>query len=433
MNRVFSRESGRSDDELLFKTTGSISLKRLKLSSSIPYYLTVSIVIISMYGTLDFSLCHFFYKTQLQYHILLLASLLALASVAQAPTAAEYLKDNSWLQFLSALVAVLALGSAMLWSHIPKHEILLIIPPLLIGCLQSVFTGIGGLLRQSLGWEGFLPILGQAWLRTLVSLILPAWVVISVLLEFNTMGVLILLGTVLLANIQIPVAVARIVLSTVRLYTIVVLAHGKYDKTLYSIVLALGKDDDEPNKHLLPALIIFYSMVLAQGVLYLAACVLESLLSSHYRRSLARSCNLFNSKQGYASINVYYEYAYNRRMQEGVLAQEDMNLANFVLNSLDSNSDDKKLAAVQILDSLLLLQGNSYAKLVSKITTSTKVVATLISMLGRTAFSDDDYKGIARINMLQSLFLLLSVCLSKCFMSFCSVEYNMYSDKRSQI
>jgi hypothetical protein len=205
------------------------------------------------------------------------------------------------LRVETALVAVLALGAAMLWSHTSKHEILLIIPPLLIGCLQSVFNGVGGLLRNLAGWEDCLP-RRQAWLGTLVSLILPAWVVISMLLEFQSMGVLILLGTVLLANIQIPVAVARIVLSTVRLSS-KGNSHGPAG-----------------NEHLLPALKIFYSMVLAQGVLYLVACVLESRMSSHFRRSLARSCNLFN-KKGYASINVYYEYAYNTRMQEGVLAQ----------------------------------------------------------------------------------------------------------------
>ncbi|GJM93896.1 hypothetical protein PR202_ga10489 [Eleusine coracana subsp. coracana] len=272
--RVFSRES-RSDDELLFRTTGSIKLKRMKLLRGISYYLTVSIVI--------------------------------------APMPAGYLNDNAWLQFITALVAVLALGSAMLWSHAPKREILLIIPPLFVGCFQSL----------------------------------------------------------------VPVAVARIVISVERLY---IKDNGR----------------NAGNEHLASALTIFYSMVLAQGVLYLAACVLESLLSFYFRRSLAWSCNLLTSKTAYESINLYYEHAYNKRMKEGVLAQEDMDLVTFAFDSLDSNSNDKKLAAVQILDSLLVLEqkNTSKSRLVPKIINSTKVVASLINMLGWTPDSEDKEKGI---------------------------------------
>ncbi|TVU35918.1 hypothetical protein EJB05_17825, partial [Eragrostis curvula] len=372
--RVFSRES-RSDDELLFKTTGSLKLKRMKLARGIPYYLTVAIVIVCMYGTLEFFLRHYGYtpppNLRLQYHILLLSVLLALASVAQAPTSAEYLKDNSWLQFLSSLVAVLALGAAMLWSHTPKHEVVLIIPPLFVGCLQTLAKPIGDCLKNSSYDLGFQ---FRAWLSTLAALILPSWIVICVLIEFSSMGVLILLGTLMLGNIQIPVAVARIVLSSERLFT-------TYDSS-----------EAAGNRHLAPALTIFYSLVLAQGILYAAACILESLLSSHFRRALARSCKL-NYKSGYDSINLYYEHAYHKRMEEGVLAQEDMSLVTFALNSLDSNSDEKKLAAVQILYSLLQLHGPSKRGLVAQITTNTKVVASLVNILGWTA--SDDEPGIS--------------------------------------
>ncbi|XP_062182885.1 uncharacterized protein LOC133886990 [Phragmites australis] len=378
--RVFSRES-RSDDELLFKTTGSIRLKRVKLTRGIPYYLTVGIVMVCLYGTLEFTLRHYGYlprpPLQLQYHCLLLTALLALASMAKVPTIAAYVKDHAFLQS-SALVAVLALGGAMLWSHTPKRQAVLVIPPLFVGCLQySAVKAIRALVSkeqqaikvclQKLNIHVSSP---PPWLRTLGALILPAWIVVSVLVEFGAMGILILLGTLLLGNIQIPVALARIVLSSMRLAT------------------SNDNHHDTSNEHLAPALTIFYSMVLGQGALYLAACILETLFSYRVRTSLAKSCGLAYTK-GYDSINLYYEHAYNKRMEEGVLAQEDLILVSFSFNSLNSNSSDKKLASVRILHSLLLhLQGASNTGLVSKITISTKVVASLIGTLGWTAPED---------------------------------------------
>lgn len=96
-SRVFIRES-RSDDELLFKTTGSIRLKRVKLISNVPYYLNVGIVMVCLYGTLEFLLIHYKYLPhpphRLHCHFLLLAALLALASMVQLPTIVKHMKDH---------------------------------------------------------------------------------------------------------------------------------------------------------------------------------------------------------------------------------------------------------------------------------------------------------------------------------------------------
>ncbi|PUZ55806.1 hypothetical protein GQ55_5G241300 [Panicum hallii var. hallii] len=82
-------------------------------------------------------------------------------------------------------------------------------------------------------------------------------------------------------------------------------------------------------------------------------------------------------------------------MEDGVLAQEDLNLVRFAVDSLNSNSRTRKLAAVQILHSLLLRQEASNTLHVSEITTSTKAVATLISMLSWTGPEDQDIRFFA--------------------------------------
>ncbi|RLN22898.1 uncharacterized protein C2845_PM07G15960 [Panicum miliaceum] len=347
--RVFSRES-RSDDELLFKTTGSIRLKRVKLISNVPYYLNVGIV-----------MCHF----------LLLAALLALASMVQLPTIVKHMKDHVFLQS-SPLVAVLAFGGVLLWTSAPPRFAALVVAPLFVGCLQ--YSVIGACLHRT-------QILSDVpiWLRKLGTLIFPVWIAISVPIAFGPMGILILLGTLLVGNIQIPVALARIGLSSMRLS----------GTEIHQV------PSDDNNEHLAPALKIFYSMVLGQGTLYILACICESLLFPYLRRSLARALSVLAYKEGFQSVDLYYEHAYDRCMEDGVLAQEDLNLVRFAVDSLDSNSRTRKLAAVRILHSLLLRQEASNTLHVSEITTSTKAVATLISMLSWTGPEDQDIRFFA--------------------------------------
>lgn len=78
-----------------------------------------------------------------------------------------------------------------------------------------------------------------------------------------------------------------------------------------------------------------------------------------------------------------------------MLAQEDLNLVRFAVDSLNSNSRTRKLAAVQILHSLLLRQEASNTLPVSEITTASKAVATLISMLSWTGPQDQDIRFFA--------------------------------------
>ncbi|CAL5058243.1 unnamed protein product [Urochloa decumbens] len=203
--------------------------------------------------------------------------------------------------------------------------------------------------------------------RKLCFVILSITVVVCLILIFNGWASWTLFATFVLGNIQIPFAVLRIVLSSLRLFG------------------SKGSHHDTKNEHLVPALKVFYSMVLAQGGLYIMACLTESLLSSRFRKSLARHCGSDES------VELYYEHSYERYMEDGLLASEDLNIFRFAIDSIDSNTNEKKLAAVQILHSLLE-QEASKTVLRSKIITCTKAVATLISMLGWTPPEDDGLK-----------------------------------------
>nr|CAB3473603.1 unnamed protein product [Digitaria exilis] len=191
------------------------------------------------------------------------------------------------------------------------------------------------------------------------------------------MGILVLIGPWLIGNIQIPTALARIELSSMRLY----------DKRGHNV------HSDGNSEHLAPALKIFYSMVLGQGTLYILACISEFLFFPSLRGSLARA--LSDAKEEFQSVDLYYDYAHSKCMEDGILDPEDLGLVRFAVDSLNSNSRTKKLAAVQIMHSLLLPQGANKKLDVSEIITSTKAVVTLISMLGWTCPIDQDIRLLA--------------------------------------
>ena len=89
--RVFSRES-RSDDQLLFKTTGGVKLKRVVLGSGVLYYLNAVIVVVCFSDALVIITNHYFplgpNKT------LALAALLALVSKLEFSTYIEGLSSS---------------------------------------------------------------------------------------------------------------------------------------------------------------------------------------------------------------------------------------------------------------------------------------------------------------------------------------------------
>ncbi|KAL6896587.1 hypothetical protein ACP4OV_007159 [Aristida adscensionis] len=171
-------------------------------------------------------------------------------------------------------------------------------------------------------------------------------------------------------NLQIPAAATRVLLSLLRL---------------------LAEDyccDDPTNsakKNLVPSLIIFYGMVLGQGILYIVACMLE-IFSFIPRRSLVHQGG-FRGQWSVESINFYYGYALEKCMERNVLASKKISLINFAMDSLNSGSQKMQLHGVRIMYSLMQREPMR-TRLLSKLAISTKTMATLINMLGCSSPED---------------------------------------------
>ena len=372
--RVFSRES-RSDDQLLFKTTGGVKLKRVVLGSGVLYYLNAVIVVVCFSNALVIITNHYFplgpNKT------LALAALLALVSKLEFSTYIEGLSSSGRNVFATVFfrcipivaLVLLAVGIIYLGDLQPGNALLPLMPLFASWIVYNLLV-----LSLQHYEQKFVQVT-----KMLCTVIFPLWVAISLVVAFKTLGFLILLSTALLGNIQIPVAIARIVLSSMRLFKV------------------NGHHQGSSNEHLIPALKIFYIMVFFQGISYIMACMLETAFSFLFRRLLAKACGLGEEPE-MKSINLYYEHAYDKCMQDGVLSQEDMKLVRFAVDSLSSNSRAQNLAAVRILYSLLKkteATRSSTGLLVSEVTTSKNSVGTLISMLGWTEPEDQGIRLFA--------------------------------------
>ena len=372
--RVFSRES-RSDDQLLFKTTGGVKLKRVVLGSGVLYYLNAVIVVVCFSNALVIITNHYFplgpNKT------LALAALLALVSKLEFSTYIEGLSSSGRNVFATVFfrcipivaLVLLAVGIIYLGDLQPGNALLPLTPLFASWIVYNLLV-----LSLQHYEQKFVQVT-----KMLCTVIFPLWVAISLVVAFKTLGFLILLSTALLGNIQIPVAIARIVLSSMRLFKV------------------NGHHQGSSNEHLIPALKIFYIMVFFQGISYIMACMLETAFSFLFRRLLAKACGLGKEPE-MKSINLYYEHAYDKCMQDGVLSQEDMKLVRFAVDSLSSNSRAQNLAAVRILYSLLKeteATRSSTGLLVSEVTTSKNSVGTLISMLGWTEPEDQGIRLFA--------------------------------------
>ncbi|CAO2165565.1 unnamed protein product [Urochloa humidicola] len=189
----------------------------------------------------------------------------------------------------------------------------------------------------------------------------------------------IMLVVLLIGNLQIPGAIARIVLSSFGLGSL----HKKYE-----------------DHKLLRSVEAFYVLTLCQGTLYIVACI-SHILSFFLRRSLARQSGL-RGKRGARAVDLYYHSAYIKCMETGILAAgKEISLANFAVESLSSSLRKEQLAGVLILDSLLqqreeqLFLKTQREELVSRISCSSKAVSALIVMLGWTNLQDQEIRLLA--------------------------------------
>ncbi|EEE67709.1 hypothetical protein OsJ_25378 [Oryza sativa Japonica Group] len=183
-------------------------------------------------------------------------------------------------------------------------------------------------------------------------------------------------------NFQIPAAVVRVVLALLRLVP------QKPHK--YLVDDKNGEHDSE--KNLEPSLNIFYGMVLAQGILYIVACLLE-VFSFIPRRYLIRRSG-FGGQMGVEYVNLYYAYAFEKCMGGAVLAPKKISLITFAMDSLNSDSSRNKLYGVQMLHRFLKKE-QLRTKTITKLTNAKKTVALLFDMLGWTSDGDEEIRFFA--------------------------------------
>uniref|UniRef100_A0A0E0ANM9 BLE2 protein n=1 Tax=Oryza glumipatula TaxID=40148 RepID=A0A0E0ANM9_9ORYZ len=160
-------------------------------------------------------------------------------------------------------------------------------------------------------------------------------------------------------NLQIPAAIARVVLAGLCL-------HPK------------GYNGQGGTAHIVPSLKILYGMVLGQGILYIVAGMLE-VFSFIPQRSLIRNGG-FTGQWGVESVNLYYAYAYDKYMEGGLFASKKISLSNFAMDSLNSDLSKNQLYAVRMMNTLLQ-SDLTRARLLEKLTGSTQTMARLISKL----------------------------------------------------
>ncbi|VAH27248.1 unnamed protein product [Triticum turgidum subsp. durum] len=227
----------------------------------------------------------------------------------------------------------------------------LLVPVLLVTISRLRFTRIIKLVDRTLGSKKVF------WRQVIINLCMIAvlgmqmyMLRLDVFVDISTSMIIQVCALAVLSfgNFQIPAAVLRIVLA------ILGLQH----------VPEYGEDDE----NLKASLRIFYGMVLGQGIFYSLVCMLEFFSFIPQRYLVHRGG--FRGQCGVESVNVYYAYALEKCMQEGVLAPKKISLTNFAMDSLNSYSSKNQLHGIRLMHSFLQWQPTR-AQLLSKLTTST--------------------------------------------------------------
>ncbi|KAL6857045.1 hypothetical protein ACP4OV_018427 [Aristida adscensionis] len=186
-------------------------------------------------------------------------------------------------------------------------------------------------------------------------------------------------------NLQIPVAFLQVVLSGMRLSSLLGSHHHDYQPLPQGV---------SPN--MVPSIVIFFMLELWQGSSYIMATIL-GLISRHYRGSLVRASG-FREQWGEGAVNLYYHQAYQTHLEKGLLPAEKYtpSLASFAIDSLGCMSCEAQLVGLRILDSFLEQASDSESrkkKLTTEITSTSKnVVSTLVQMLDSSVAQDKNIR-----------------------------------------
>ncbi|RLM62230.1 hypothetical protein C2845_PM14G02490 [Panicum miliaceum] len=194
------------------------------------------------------------------------------------------------------------------------------------------------------------------------------------------------IAALLLANLQIPVAFLQILLSIMRLRSL--LGHHNHDYR------PLPKDAS-PN--FVPSIVVFFMLELCQGSSYILATIL-GLISLFRRRSLARDLGFkrvrqfwggFENEWAENAVDLYCHKAYEARKEKGLFPSNNSmpSLTSLAIESLDSTSTEMQIAGLHVLDNFLeRFDHTSKEVLIAEITYA---VPTLIDILGSSSTSKD--------------------------------------------
>ncbi|TVU37482.1 hypothetical protein EJB05_10798, partial [Eragrostis curvula] len=360
--RMFSRNN-RLDYQLFFQTKGAF--RPLGWNGLIIIvYLTNLIVMLSSSAYALPSIL----PSILVILVLVVPAVIGLFRSSRALKLLSLPKLRHAISLCSPLVAILLLlpsivgipsesGSTAMWIVFT----LLFLAVLLLTISRLHFPWIIKLVERALGSKQIF------WRRLILNLCMFVELVMLVFMpqDPDLNGVLLLLYEVYalvlvsFGNLQIPAAVARVVLALFRLVP------HKYGN---------GKG----TTNLAPSLNIFYGMVLGQGILYVVACMLE-IFSFIPRKSLARRGEL-RGQWGEEFVSFYYAYALEKSMEGDVLAPKKISLDSVAIYCLNSDMPKMKLHGIRVMHNLLQRE-ETRKQIFSKLITSKKVVARLIEIL----------------------------------------------------
>lgn len=153
------------------------------------------------------------------------------------------------------------------------------------------------------------------------------------------------IAAVLVGNLKIPVAFLQVLLSILRLQSL--LGHHRHDYRPLP-------PDASPN--LVPSIVVFFMLELFQGSSYLIATLLW-LLFLPFRGWIARASG-FKEEWGAKAVILYFRQAYQARTEKGLLHSEKRgytrSLDSFAIESLgDTSSDEMQIVGLRILDNCL--------------------------------------------------------------------------------
>jgi hypothetical protein len=170
--------------------------------------------------------------------------------------------------------------------------------------------------------------------------------------------------------------------------------------------LSLAQPSDYGDtKNLVLSLTIFHVMALGQGILYIVPCILQA-FSFILRRCLVR-CAGFRGEWGIECVDLYYSYAFEKHMEGGILSAKNISIITFAMESLKSDTPKMQLRGVQMLHNFLKKEPFK-TMTISKLTSSTKTVTSLLNMLGWRSEGHRDIRLFAA-NVLVELAVSLRV------------------------